>query len=173
MSTLTPERLNVLSRIKRYGLDTWEPGALVIARRTDVTFVTRNAPIIADLIRSGHLARDHAGSISAGLAGDHELHQNPSDVNESRARIAGRIFQVVTEHWTSESEATRVRDLVLSGLASVAHTDPARLDRIRQAARDGIDDERLEAIVASAMDSVSERGSDGAAHRVGVRVFEN
>jgi hypothetical protein len=173
MSTLTADRLEVLSRIKRYGLDTWAPGALVISRRQDVSYMTHHAPIISELIATGHLARDHSGAIGAGLAGDHELHHHSTGVNESRARIAGRIFQVVTERWAVEADATRVRELVLSGLLSLADTDPAGLDRIHRAARDGVDDELLESIVASAMGTVAERRSDGLQHRVGLRVFEN
>jgi len=174
MAKITPEAFAVLSRIKRYGLDTWLPGKLVISKLQDSTFTRVNARIISDLIATGYLAVDGAGSMSAGLAGDHALRDTTNGLNESRARVNGRMFQVVTEDWAIEADALRVRKLVLGGLAFVAETDPVRFERIRQRTAMGLEDEALEAIVVSAVSLVTAHYSDqfdGLAHRVGVRGF--
>ena len=175
MAKITPEGFAVLSRIKRYGLDTWLPGRLVISKLHDSTYTRVNARIISDLIAKGYLTVDEAGSVSASLAGDHELHHGSSTINESRARIAGQLFQVVTDDWAIEADALRARKLVIGGLEFVAASDPTQFERIRQRTSEGRDDEALEAIVVSAMSLVTSHYSDqfaGRAHRVGVRVFE-
>ena len=174
MAKITPEGFAVLSRIKRYGLDTWLPGKLVISRLQDSTFTRVNARIISDLISTGYLAVDDAGTISASLAGDHNLQREPNTINESRARVGGTLFQVVTEDWAVEADALRVRKLVLGGLGFVAETDPRQFERILRRTAAGEEDEALETIVVSAVSLVTAQYSDqflGLAHRVGVRAF--
>jgi hypothetical protein len=174
VAKITPEAFEVLSRVKRYGLDAWLPGKLVISRLQDTTFTRVNARIISELIATGYLAVDEAGTVTASLAGDHSLAQRPSTINETRARVGGTLFQVVTENWGVEADALRVRKLVLGGLTFVAETNPTQFERILQRTADGLEDEALEVIVVSAMSLVTAQYSDGFAglsHRVGVRVF--
>jgi hypothetical protein len=173
MAKITPEGFAVLSRIKRYGLDTWLPGKLVISRLQDSTYTRVNARIISELISTGYLAVNDSGGIAPGLAGDHEIAHRRGDPAETRALIAGRMYQVVTEEWAIEADALRVRKLVLGGLAFVAETDALQFERIHASTRDGQEDEALEAIVVSAVSLVTASYSDqfaGLAHRVGVRL---
>jgi hypothetical protein len=175
VARITPEGFAVLSRIKRYGLDTWLPGKLVISKLHDSTYSRVNARIISDLVSTGYLATDDSGAVMPSLAGNHALHEGAGDLSESRVRIAGRLFQIVTEDWAIEADALRTRKLVIGGLEFVAQSAPEQFERIRQRTSDGLEDEALEAIVVSAMSLVTAQYSDqfaGHAHRVGVRVFE-
>jgi hypothetical protein len=171
---ITPEAIVVLARIKRYGLGTWAPGTTVISSRKDSTFVRSHERIISDLVATGLLAIDHTGEIRAALAGDHELHGREIGISESRGRVAGHMFQVVTEDWAVEADALRARKLVLGGLAFTAESDPEAFDRMHRRIVDGQDDVALEAIVRPAINLVTSHYSDGSgylAHRVGVRAF--
>jgi len=171
---ITPEGIAVLARIKRYGLGTWAPGTTVISNREDSGFIRSHAAIISELVAKELLAVDHSGEIRAGLAGDHELHGRETGISESRGRVAGRVFQVVTEDWVIEADALRVRKMVLGGLAFEADKAPAEFERMCRAIADGAEDEALTSIVVSATSLVTANysdGFDGRAHRVGVRIF--
>lgn len=174
MAKINPEAFAVLSHIKRQGLDTWLPGKLVTAQLQDSTFTRVNSRIITDLITTGYLAADNQVAISASVAVGGQSHYRGSNINESQARVGGRLFEVVTEEWGIEADALRLRKLVLGGLAFVAQNDAAKFERIHQRTRDGLEDEALKTIVIAAMSLVTGKYSEqfaGLGHRVAIRVF--
>lgn len=175
MAKITPAAYAVLSRIKVFGLDTWLPGRIVVSRLVDTTFTRVNARIISDLLSGGYVVVDASGTMSPALAGEHALRaRHVHVVRESRQRISGLWFQILTSDWGVEPDAKRLRGMVLSGLVFLAGTNPARLALIHQRTKHGVEDECLAAIVLSATSLVTAHYGDefaSHAHRVGVRAY--
>jgi hypothetical protein len=169
VANITPDELAVLFRVKHYGLGTWRPGRLVISNARDESFARANSTSIATLIDAGYLAVDSFGSVITGLAGEHELRRRDAPVSESRSTIGGRRFQVVTEGWRSEAEASHARRVVIDGLAALADSDPREFDAVFRAVSGGIENDSLATLVQAA--TGRPRSEEG--RRVGVRIYGN
>jgi hypothetical protein len=171
VAKITPDALAVLVRVKRYGLGTWRPGRLVISNARDETFAQTHSATITTLIEEGYLAVDHFGSVSTGLAGEHELRGHAaslaSGLHESRLTIAGRRFQVITEGWQSETEAANARRGILDGLTALAEVNPGDFEDVYRAALDGLENDCITRVVVAATGSA--RAAEG--QRVGIRIY--
>jgi hypothetical protein len=174
VATIDPAGFAVLAQIKAFGLHEWLPGRYLIARLGDSTFTRVNARIVGDLLREGYL-QDTSGDVTVALAGEHELSQSGARSRvSSRFSVDGLWFQVDTDDWGVDADATRVRTMVRSGLTFLGATNGARLLELHDRLVAHEDDEVFTAILLAAVTTVTAQYGDEFGrhrHRVGVRAY--
>jgi hypothetical protein len=175
VSQLHPEAFEALSKIKKFGLDTWLPGKQAYSRLADTQYTRVCSRIIDQLVRNGYLVEDDESGVTLTLAGENELaNYAPLSHDSSRFAVDGLWFQVDTDNWGVAADAAQVRGIVRSGLVHLARTDRAKLARIHESTLEGGTDEFLTVILLSAVSIVTAKyGVEYAPfeHFIGVRAY--
>lgn len=174
VASMDPAGFAVLTHIKSFGLHEWLPGRNVYARLGDTTYTRVNSRIVRDLLRHGYLQDAH-GDVSVALAGDHELASHGAHPRVSaRFSVDGLWFQVDTEDWGVDADATRLRNIVRGGLVHLGATNGLRLLELHDRLVAHEDDEVFTAILLAAVTTVTAHYGDEYdrhRHRVGVRAY--